>query len=779
MNAEIDLDFKPTYDWCVRAFSLVKSRLGINIRLHDETNSFPGGDIYLFNHFARFETIIPQYLIHEATGKYCRCVAAGELFEGNDAFTSFLYGVGAVPHDHPRLLPFLAGEILRGHKVIIFPEGGMVKDRRVVGPSGDFSIFSPTAQKRRKHHTGAAVLALTVELFKQRVLSVFEKGEYDRLARWARALELETTEELLTVASKPTEIIPANITFYPLRASDNILSRSAEFFSKGTNPRMVEEVLIEANILLRDCDMDIRVSRPLDVQHVWYWWEKRLLSRVFNQINSLDDFFNLNTSPETLNERIFNLCSSRGTNRLRDYYMEAIYAGVTVNLYHLASSIIRGLVHKGENKINKKLFHKTLYLAVKECQKDEGAHLHRSLSKPENYRDLWSGEGCLSLSKFFASEGCEEHVSEDSQFYYFDDSVIEETSYNTVRLDNLIKVYANEVMPIEHAMLGVKKACLEAPSFDQETMAQHLLNDEILSLDCDRKTYTKLRHLEINAKETATAPSDPYLIVPEAKKPIGVLLVHGLLASPAEMYEFGQQLSEEGYVTFGVRLKGHGTSPWDLRERHWQDWSSSIARGREILASYVDEIVIVGFATGGTLSLLAAATYPSGIAGVAAVSVPWKFKTRNLLLAHLAQGYEKLTSWVPAMEEQAIFREHPSENPNVNYHSVPVRTAYELHKLREELHDKLPKVSCPVLLLQGTDDPIVDAKGINKVFELIGTKAKELTMIDSKKHGILYDDIGECRNQIRGFLSGLQRYENIKPNEENSTTEITKESEVS
>jgi esterase/lipase len=288
-------------------------------------------------------------------------------------------------------------------------------------------------------------------------------------------------------------------------------------------------------------------------------------------------------------------------------------------------------------------------------------------------------------------------------------------------------------------------------------MAQHLFNDEILSLDCDRKTYTKTLHIETNVKETATASPDPFLIVPEVKRQVGILLVHGLLASPAEMYAFGRELSEEGYVTLGVRLKGHGTSPWDLRERHWQDWSASILRGRKILSAYVDEIVIVGFGTGGTLSLLTAATDLVNVVGVVAVSVPWKFKTPNLLLAHLAKGYEKLTSWIPAMEERAIFREHPSENPDVNYHSVPVRTAYELHKLREELHEKLPDVRCPVLLLQGTKDPIVDAKGINKVFELVGTDSKDLVMIESEKHGILYHDIGECRDRVRGFISDLKK----------------------
>ncbi|WP_020592481.1 alpha/beta fold hydrolase [Kiloniella laminariae] len=760
MDTEQDLDFKPTYDWCVRAFSLMKRRLGINIKLHDENGDFPGGDIYLFNHFARFETIIPQYLIHEATGGYCRCVASGELFEGNENFAKFLYGVGAVPHNHPRLLPFLAAEIMRGHKVIIFPEGGMIKDKQVVGPGGELSIFSPTAQKRRKHHTGAAILALTVELFKQRVLSVFEKGEHDRLERWARALNIKSTEALLAVAGKPTEIIPANITFYPIRASDNILSRSAEFLSKGNHPRMVEEVLIEANILLKDCDMDIRVSRPLEVQQVWRWWEKIMLSRLFSQINSLDDFFSLNATADTLNERMFKMCTSRGTNRLRDYYMEAIYAGVTVNLHHLASALIRELVQKGQLRVGKKLFHQALYLSIKRCQKDDEVHLHRSLTKPENYWNLWDGDSCPVLDKFFASEGCVEHLTFEGEDYGFSASVMDTRSFNRVRLENLILVYANEVTPIDHAITHVKEALDDAETVSLERMALLLFDDELLSLDCDRKTFSKEQYRETNAKETAFAKPEPFLIIPDKPKKIGVLLVHGLLASPAEMDDFGKELAEKRFPVMGLRLKGHGTSPWDLRDRHWQDWSASVSRGREILSSFVDEIVIVGFATGGSLSLYEAATHPQNVAGVVAISVPWKFKTRNLVLAHLAQGFERLASWVPKLEEKAIFRSHPAEHPNVNYQNVPVRTAYELHQLRQQLLTRLPDVDCPVRLLQGTDDPIVDARGINSVFELIGATAKELKMVPSKRHGILYENIGGCRAEIVSFLTELEAVRN-------------------
>ena len=125
-----------TYNWCVKAFRTTRKLLKLNIKLHqqeDENNdSVELGDIFLFNHFARFETFIPQYLIHEATGDYCRSVASSEFFEEDDRFSQFLYSVGVVPNDLPNLFPFLAREILHGRKLVIFPEGGLVKDRSLI-----------------------------------------------------------------------------------------------------------------------------------------------------------------------------------------------------------------------------------------------------------------------------------------------------------------------------------------------------------------------------------------------------------------------------------------------------------------------------------------------------------------------------------------------------------------------------------------------------------------------------------------------------------------------
>jgi 1-acyl-sn-glycerol-3-phosphate acyltransferase len=121
------------YEWSVRLFALLQKRLGLEIHEHGVDGQLKAqletGQIFLFNHFARFEAVIPQYIIYRETGAHCRSVAAHELCAGGGRFAKFLRGIGGVPNNLEGLLPFLAAEILRGRKVVVFPEGGMVKDR--------------------------------------------------------------------------------------------------------------------------------------------------------------------------------------------------------------------------------------------------------------------------------------------------------------------------------------------------------------------------------------------------------------------------------------------------------------------------------------------------------------------------------------------------------------------------------------------------------------------------------------------------------------------------
>ncbi len=247
--------------------------------------------------------------------------------------------------------------------------------------------------------------------------------------------------------------------------------------------------------------------------------------------------------------------------------------------------------------------------------------------------------------------------------------------------------------------------------------------------------------------------------MPEDTNGTGVVLVHGFLASPAELRGMGEKLEALGFAVIGVRLSGHGTSPWDLRDRSWEDWLGSVRRGYEIMSGLADRIFLAGFSTGGALALRFAAERPGKLIGVGAAAVPVKFRNRNIVFVPILHGVNKLTRWVSSLEGLMPFRPNDSENPEVNYRHMPIRGLFELRRLVDELTKRLPDVACPVRLIQGTEDKIVDAKSAEIIFDKLGCDDKRLHMIPSQRHGILADDTGGAQELLISFLTNLASQE--------------------
>lgn len=741
-----------TYEWCVRAFSVLHDRLGINLKVHGADGKIDDGQIFLFNHFARFETVIPQYIIHKATGAFCRCVAASELFEGNETFAKFLWDVGAVPTDHPGLLSFLAAEILRGRKVIVFPEGGMIKDRQVVNDEGEFGVFSPTDQAQRKLHKGAAAIALTLEIFKKRILLVHEEGDTPRLQRWVEALGLDSVEALVAAARPRTLIVPANITFYPIRTEDNILRKGAELFTGGIGQAAEEEILVEGNIIFKSTDMDIRFGRPILPGVKWNWWERVVLDRVFERIDSLQDLFALKPESGRWVDRMVSMAMGRQTKLLRDEYSREIYCNLTVNLSHLASLLILTMMERGTTEIGHEPFHTLLYLTIKNAQQEPSINLHRSLTNPERYDGVHKGVW-KRFEQFLDMATSSEliHVAPDR--YRFLPKLRQDFSYHEVRLENMVTVYANEVAPVTAACKAVDQAVRS--NLDDINLGRLLFDDEIREFRWCRDNYSRSRHAHINDQETATENAEPFLLVPDDAKNLGVVLVHGFLASPAELRAFGERLAGQGYPVVGVRLRGHGTSPWDLRDRSWQEWLGSVRRGHEIISAFAGKVCLVGFSTGGALALRLAAEGPENLAGVATVSAPMKFRNRNLVFAPIIHGINKLAEWISSHEGVIPFRLNESEHPHINYRNIPVRGLFELTRLTDDLKQRLSDVSCPLMCVQGMEDPVVDSESGKMILEQAGSEDKSLHLISSDRHGILNEDIGGTQDLVISFLASL------------------------
>lgn len=751
--------------WTVRALTAIKQRLGVNIKLHDPKGDIADGEIFLFNHFARSETVITHYLIHRETGAYCRSVASSEFFQEDTKFSRYIQGLGAVPNNHPNLLPFLAVEILRGRKIVFFPEGGMVKDRLVVDRRGEFNVYSRVAAVRRKHHSGAAVLALTLDGFKTGVMELYRGGEFGHVDRWADELGFESSEALIQAVSKPTKVIPSNITFFPLRISPHLMHRAMHFFNDDVSSQVSEEMLIEGNILFKNTDMDICLGNPIYPLKTWGLLHRKALAHFARQKRTMEEMFERSAAHDDRVTRLARGLIQRKmaarVGPVRDTYMREMYDHVMVNLGHVASYLIIKLYETGTTSIERAAFNDLLYRAVKAIQATGTAKLHRGLLNPRAYRAILANEN-RELEEILQA-ACQVGLMQRSDGVY---SLLPplgaQHEFDKIRIQNPLAVAANEIRQLTPVTGAIDRMIGGGTTPSNADRARLSFDDLVKDHVWERKKFGAAKYDFINAKETATESGAPYLLIPDNHNGVGVVVVHGFLASPAEMKELGEKLYAQGHPVIGVRLKGHGTSPCDLRNRSWQEWYDEVKEGYRIMSALADRVCLVGFSTGGTLSLMLGAERPAKLGAIVAVSAALKFMNRNMVFVPILHGANKVTKWLPSLEGVAPFRENKSEHPTINYRHMPIRGLFELRRVVEEMQGRLEHIECPVVLFQATMDPVVDPKSADIIFSKLTTKKKWLYKIPAKRHGIVTENIdGTQEKIIKTLNSVLQETETV------------------
>jgi esterase/lipase len=256
--------------------------------------------------------------------------------------------------------------------------------------------------------------------------------------------------------------------------------------------------------------------------------------------------------------------------------------------------------------------------------------------------------------------------------------------------------------------------------------------------------------LLLSACNPAGSPTTtkPMTAAPAPNAPLPVILVHGFMSSPAEMRSLGDRLHTAGCHVVGVRLRGHGTSPWDLRGRNWHEWAESVTRGYHIAKAFSRSVHLVGFSTGGLLALQHAANNPTiRIKSVTSVCAPLHFINKNMVFVPLVHHANKLVSWVNSEGIMPFIPNQP-ENPEVNYQHIPVRALYQLQRLINHLSEDALTINADVHLYQADQDPVVDPSSLQAIDKLIVAEHKTLNTLASDSHGVIYRNIDEAQQKI-------------------------------
>lgn len=201
----------------------------------------------------------------------------------------------------------------------------------------------------------------------------------------------------------------------------------------------------------------------------------------------------------------------------------------------------------------------------------------------------------------------------------------------------------------------------------------------------------------------------------------GVLLIHGLYDSPCQMRSVGEAYAAQGYHVRAMLLPGHGTVPGDLLKINYQDWIAAAEYSLGSFKGVVDELVIAGFSTGGTLAIYLALLYPALINKIVLFAPALRLIP---LLNYLAQFSGQSTWALPAKDWLTI----ENEIDYAKYSSFCVNSLVQTYRLgnfvRKLLQEKSLRV--PSLWFVTQHDEVLDSKALLKLFKRYATKESEL-----------------------------------------------------
>lgn len=188
----------------------------------------------------------------------------------------------------------------------------------------------------------------------------------------------------------------------------------------------------------------------------------------------------------------------------------------------------------------------------------------------------------------------------------------------------------------------------------------------------------------------------------ERHVPPGALVVHGLTGTPQSVAGVASALGSAGFSTSAPMLPGHGTSPLDLAERGWSDWSDVVEAAYAELAARCSSVVVCGLSMGGALAASVAAAHPEvvGLATINPLVDPPAPSFNELLRELLASGQP----FLPGIGGDV-------SDPDVRedaYDRLPVAALLSMAEALGDLAGRLPQVACPVLILTSRHDHVVD-----------------------------------------------------------------------
>ncbi|WP_332695293.1 alpha/beta hydrolase [Halalkalibacter lacteus] len=225
---------------------------------------------------------------------------------------------------------------------------------------------------------------------------------------------------------------------------------------------------------------------------------------------------------------------------------------------------------------------------------------------------------------------------------------------------------------------------------------------------------------------------------------IGCLCLHGFTGEPWEVEPISTYfLEKKHWLVYTPTLPGHGQNG-NLKDVTYQEWVYTAEVAVRELLNRCEKVYVIGFSMGGMLACYIAAKYP----------------VSKLVLLSAAAYYGNPLQLIQDLKEKVWLRvlgEHDNDEHYQLYRKkiteTPLGAVLQFMQVVKKIKPSLKKVTVPSLILQGELDGIVPRKSALYLYEMIGSKVKELAFLPESKHLICHGfEKALLINKIEAFL---------------------------
>ncbi len=236
----------------------------------------------------------------------------------------------------------------------------------------------------------------------------------------------------------------------------------------------------------------------------------------------------------------------------------------------------------------------------------------------------------------------------------------------------------------------------------------------------------------------------------------GILLIHGLTGTPAEMRLFGKGLNNAGFTVKGMQLAGHCGSDDDLLATDWNDWYASVEAAAEELRRHVDHLFVAGLSMGALLALRLAQQRPDWVDGVGVLGATFRYDGWAIprigrlsfmlpLVKRLGIGRRRIFLEQPpyGLRDERL-RAHVSAAMNSGDSTIaglpgnPWHSLADLHLLARRVRRDLAAVTAPCLVAHASNDDVATLWNARLVHDNVRGPV-ELLLLDDSYHMITID----------------------------------------